>query len=85
MALWARVLYKYGVPSAIALFLVWVVATQLLAAVRDIQSSLQRVESGIHDHSFQTNFYMRAMCVNTAVQAGKPPAVCDPPFDPIRR
>ena len=79
MPIWARIIYKYGVPSAIALFLVWIVATQLLAAVRDIQDSLRRVETGIHDHSYQTNFYMRATCINTAVQAGQNVALCDPP------
>lgn len=78
MSLWMRVLYKYGVPSAIALFLVWFIAVQLLGEVRGVQATLQRVEQGVHDHAYQTNFYMRAMCINTAIQAGQNTAQCDP-------
>ena len=78
MPVWAKILYKYGVPSAIALFLVWFIAVQLLAAVRDVQASLKRVEEGIHNHAYQTSFYMRAMCINTAVQSGQSTALCDP-------
>jgi preprotein translocase subunit SecY len=79
MTLWARVLYKYGVPSAIALFLVFIIASQLVKAVGDIQATLIKVQQSIHDHAYQTNYYMRATCINTAIQAGQSASLCEPP------
>lgn len=69
MSVWSRILYKYGVPSAIAIFLVWVLATKLLSGIEHVQYDL-------HDHMFQSAFYQQAMCMNLAKLAGEPPSQC---------
>lgn len=71
MPLWARVFYKYGVPSAIALGLVWLVATRLLAGIDEIKQDQKQ-------HSMLTGFYLYQICVMAAEQNGRSEAVCDP-------
>lgn len=72
LPLWANILYKYGVPSAIALFLVWFITGRLLASVETMKSEM-------HDHVFSSAFYMKQICVSMAKQAGTPPEACEPP------
>lgn len=79
MPVWARILYKYGVPSAIALFLVWFIAGQLNKNVQAINEKMDHIGSEVHDHVFQTNFYQHSICVMTAKQSGQPISLCDPP------
>lgn len=79
MALWARILYKYGVPSGIALFLVWFTALQLNSSIKQVQDQLNTIKTEVHDHVFQTGFYMRAVCIMTAKQSGQPVSMCEPP------
>lgn len=83
MPLWAKVLYRYGVPSAIALFLVWFVSARILKTMEDMKSdmngSLKSIGSEVHDHVFQTGYYMHAMCVMTAKQSGQPASLCENP------
>lgn len=79
MPIWAKILYRYGVPSAIALFLVWVVATRILGAMDMMMKSVNEMHTEIHEHMTQTGFYMHSMCVGISVQSGQNPAVCDIP------
>jgi len=53
--LWIRVLYRYGVPAAIALFLVWSMTSAF-------GSDLHTVKEEVHD----LRYFMRLICVNTA-------------------
>lgn len=71
MPLWASVLYKVGVPSAIALGLVWLMALKLLAGMDDIKSDQKQ-------HSLMTAFYLYQICVASAEQSGRSEATCDP-------
>lgn len=70
MPLWAKILYRYGVPSAIALGLVWLIAARLMAGV-------DRIEQSQHDHAVSTAFYLRQICISNAEAAGHTPAICD--------
>jgi hypothetical protein len=56
---WGRLANKYGVPAAIALFLVWWLASGVSADIRDLKTAL-----GIH--TSETNFYLRQVCLNTS-------------------
>lgn len=71
MPLWAKILYKYGVPSAIALGLVWIVSTRILAGIDEIKTDQKQ-------HSMMTGFYLYQICVTAAEQAGRSEALCDP-------
>ena len=50
---------KYGVAGAIALFLVWWLASNVSGQVTKIQETLGA-------HVTETNFYLRQICLNTA-------------------
>lgn len=71
MPLLVSVLYKYGVPSAIALGLVWLMALKVLAGIDDIKADQKQ-------HSMMTSFYLYQICVATAEQSGRSEALCDP-------
>lgn len=55
LPVWVRVLFRYGVGSGIALFLVYQVA---VAQAKDIKQLLS-------DHQL-LKFYLRGICLNTA-------------------
>lgn len=71
MPLWAKILYRYGVPSAIALGLVWLIATRIMG-------SLERIENSQHEHASSTAFYLRQICLSNAEAGGHTPYFCDP-------
>lgn len=78
LPLWAKLIYVYGVPSAIAMGLVWLLATQGLKSQEAVLRSQEVTRQEMHDHSFQTSFYMRSMCISLAELAGKSATQCDP-------
>lgn len=71
MPLWAKILYRYGVPSVIALGLVWLIGTRILATMERIEQSQQR-------HEMSTQFYLRQICITGAAAAGQPSGLCNP-------
>ncbi len=50
---------KYGPLAAIAIFLVWWIAT-------DISGNLRHIGERLDSHTAETAFYMRQMCLNTS-------------------
>jgi hypothetical protein len=59
LPVWARITFKWGVGSAIALYLVYQVTQAFgstLVTIRDEQRT----------HISETNFYLRQVCLNTA-------------------
>lgn len=62
---------KYGIPGALALFLTWWLAS-------DVSGTLRALAESLNEHSSETAFYMRAICVNSADSAQKL-ANCQPP------
>jgi hypothetical protein len=58
-AWWIEAMLKLGVPAAIACFLVWFLATQLLA-------NMSAIAHQLNDHVTSTNIYLRAVCLHTA-------------------
>lgn len=53
---WAKALYMFGVPAGIALYLVWFLTSGAYAALN----------RKLDEHVTRTNFYLRAICLNTA-------------------
>ena len=50
---------KYGVIGAIAIFLVWWLAS-------DVSGKLDHVSRELAAHGAETTFYLRALCINSA-------------------
>lgn len=65
---WAKVLYRYGVPAGIALFLTWTLTHDVSANVAAMRSEHQEIR-----------FYLRALCFNAA-QSEAETARCVPPL-----
>ena len=63
---WIRVIQQVGVPSLIALFLVWFLSNQVMAAIEthhaEMEELMQRLNVS-HETSLQVN---RQICLNTA-------------------
>lgn len=72
---WAKVVYWYGIPAAIAGFLVWFVTQGLSNDVRTTREMLQI-------HANENGFYLRAICLNVAQTDGQR-AQCFPPISPL--
>jgi hypothetical protein len=56
---WIEVAYKIGVPSAIAVFLIWFI-------VAKVSASLEHANGTLDEHVWTTNFYLHAICTNAA-------------------
>lgn len=56
---WERILTKYGAATAIALFLVWWLAS-------DVSGQISAVRATLAGHVVETNFYLRQICLNTS-------------------
>lgn len=56
---WERLANKYGIPAVISLFLIWWLTKGVSGDIGDIKASLGR-------HMYETNFYLRQVCLNTA-------------------
>ena len=55
---------KYGVPAALALFLTYWMAN-------DVAGTLRKLDRELADHVSETNFYLRAICINAAESEGE--------------
>lgn len=66
-----RYLAKYGAATVIALFLVWWMAS-------DVSGSLHSLRTMLESHVSETNFYLRAICLNTSQNEAQR-ASCIPP------
>lgn len=65
--MWAKVLYRYGVPAAIALFLTYTLTHDVSANVAAMRAEHQELR-----------FYLRAICINAAI-TDSDQARCVPP------
>jgi hypothetical protein len=76
-ASWAQILYKYGVPAVIALYLVYSLENGVKTLLAQIDRTQHQHVSDSHrqtdllkdakDSSIRTEGYLRLLCVNTAV------------------
>lgn len=57
--LYERVLMKYGLSTAIAVFLIWKMTT-------GISGHIDQIQTALNEHITETAYYLRAICVNTA-------------------
>lgn len=73
---WIRLVYMIGVPSTIALFLVWILAGTTTTSLREISSTLNNMRENLVLHSADTAYtakridrieqLLQQICVNTA-------------------
>lgn len=56
---WVQAVYKLGVPSAIAVALVWFLMSTVSTALASVSQTLNR-------HQIESQFYLRGICLNTA-------------------
>lgn len=75
---WPQVVYKYGVPSAIALALTWFLMHSVTNAQAKTQESLERHITDMQKEQIENRFYLRAICVNGAHDDAQR-ASCVPP------
>lgn len=60
----AHYVNKFGIPGAVALFLVWWMAS-------DVSGALKTLTITLNSHASETAFYMRQVCLNTAQTEGQ--------------
>jgi hypothetical protein len=65
--LWVRLLYRYGVPAGIALFLTYTLTNSVASDVSAMRTEHQELR-----------FYLRGICLNTA-QTEQQRSACVPP------
>ena len=65
--LWIRILYRYGVPASIALFLTYFITSSIATDVTAMRTEHQELR-----------FYLRGICLNTA-ETEQARAGCIPP------
>lgn len=53
--MWVRILYRYGIPAGIALFLTWTLTHDVAGNVLAMRA----------EHA-ELRFYLRAICINMA-------------------
>jgi hypothetical protein len=78
LPIWARVLWRYGIPGFIALYLVY-------QGSQGFGLTLDAIKDEQRTHVSETNFYLRQLCVFTAKTAGADPAACILPPTSERR
>jgi hypothetical protein len=59
LPIWARILFLYGIPGFIALYLVY-------QGTQGFGATLTTIRDDLRVHMSETGFYMRQICVNTA-------------------
>ncbi len=72
--IWLRVIYLYGIPGALCLFLVYLLAINVPSAIADIAKDVVSLKQDHRDQSY----YLRAICMNLAKDDTQR-ALCVPP------
>ena len=57
--LWVRVTLKAGLPVAVSIYLIW-----LMSAT--ITTGLDAIGTELHDHTSESRYFMRQICINTS-------------------
>jgi hypothetical protein len=70
--LWVRLVYRYGVPAAIALFLTYTITSSVASDV-----------TAMRQEHLELRFYLRGICLNTA-QSESQRSACVPPNEAPR-
>ena len=73
-----RLIDRYGVIAAIAMFLIWSLTNTFAADIRDVRRMMQ-------DHVLEQRFYLHAICLNIAKDDAQALARCTPPPVPTPR
>lgn len=85
MPWWVRAITFFGVPSALAMYLTWVLASAVVSEVQDTNNALRdtnslmkvhiestsRMELNHQDHERALERILRAICVNGATDANE--------------
>lgn len=85
-----KTLQRYGLGTVLSIglvcFLCWLMVVQVKGVREDTTKAMleqgraiQGLRDDLRDHMWQTSFYMRAVCLNTAVQSGANVQACDIP------
>lgn len=72
--MWVRLIYRYGVPAGIALFLTYFLTQNVTKDMARVASSVEQMQ-GEHQ---ELRFFLRAICLNTADTESQR-AACVPP------
>lgn len=64
--IWVRILYRYGIPGGIALFLVWFVTSGLTAKLEKNQETLETHVKEQGALMKEQGYLLQQICVNTA-------------------
>jgi hypothetical protein len=72
---WPKVIYLYGIPGAICVFLVYLLALNVPNALASVQKDVTMLQ---RDHRDQA-YTQRAMCLSLAKLAATDPNLCWPP------
>ena len=72
--LWVRLLYRYGVPAGIALFLTYFLTQNVTRDMAAMRGDVSQMRS---EHQ-ELRFFLRAICINTAETEWQR-AACVPP------
>lgn len=73
-SLWLKVIYLYGIPGAVCLFLVYLLAVNVPSAIADVAKD---VRASRQEHRDQI-YYLRAICLNLAKDDTQR-TLCSPP------
>lgn len=72
---WPKVIYLYGIPGAICLFLVYLMGFNVPNTLASVQKDVMLLQ---RDHRDQA-YTQRAMCLSLAKLAATDPNLCSPP------
>lgn len=76
---WVTAIYKFGVPTAFAAFLLWTLVSRIDSSLNDVKTMLGQHQADMSYAIMQaekTGRVLQQICVNGALEAGRPPAVC---------
>lgn len=78
--LWLRAAYKFGLPGAIAAFLVYFMTMGVGKDLTSIKDKLDATLSNTSKQHMEQSYYLRAICINLATTEAQR-AICTPPAD----
>lgn len=72
-ASWVSLVYKYGVPAALAVYLVWNMSTSQASAIAAMSKTIEThsaisvlTSDDLKASSIRQEVYLRLLCINTA-------------------